>query len=204
MFGSGVLPSAARRERAIAWLHLSCWSLRHGTTARSAPRCSTCRLLPIDQVRLGTEVRFSACILGYTPVGSFDRKDTLASRRATRSLLAALAFSDPMITLPAVSLVERQDPHDIELEHLVHQPQAYRGMRVKFATFVQTSGIFDSFHTQFTPERSINVVVWDDQERIREPTVRARRCSTTTSGAVRPPRSAACRSTPRSRLSARW
>lgn len=81
--------------------------------------------------------------------------------------------------LPAASLVEKQEPHDVELEAIVERPIAFQGMRVRFTcTFVQTADLFDTFHTDFTPERYLNLVVWDDEDRIWEPEVRAQPVTT--------------------------
>ncbi|MFW5882688.1 MAG: tetratricopeptide repeat protein [Planctomycetota bacterium] len=90
-------------------------------------------------------------------------------------ILLLVACAAGSFSSAAVSLAERTAPHDVDLEQLVRNPQAYEGMRVRFnATFVQTAGLFDPYHTRFTPERSINMVVWDDQAAIWKPTVRSK------------------------------
>lgn len=99
--------------------------------------------------------------------------------RLVPSVIAALALASAPIALPAVTLAEKQEPYPVEFTQLNQQPQAYEGMRVRFTcTFVQTAALFDPFHTPFTPERYLNLVVWDDQARIWEPEVRAQPITT--------------------------
>ncbi len=95
--------------------------------------------------------------------------------------MKTLAILTPLLCLVAVcdlqgavSIAERRAPHDVALSQLVENPQAYRGMRVRFdATFIKTAGFFDSFRTSFAPQRSINIVVWDAQAPIWLPEARA-------------------------------
>ena len=80
--------------------------------------------------------------------------------------LLSLALAMPCASVFSASLAEKQNPHPVDLQQVLSQPQAYQGMRVEFdATFVQTASIFDSFHTGFTAERFLNFVIWDDQAR---------------------------------------
>lgn len=94
--------------------------------------------------------------------------------RISKTLLALTMAAAPMLSVQAVSVIEKQRPHDVELEKLLNRPTAYMGMRVRFdATFVQTAALYDTFHTGFTPGQFMNVIVWDDEANIWDPNVRA-------------------------------
>ncbi|MDA3963093.1 MAG: tetratricopeptide repeat protein [Planctomycetota bacterium] len=94
--------------------------------------------------------------------------------RISHTLLALALAAAPIVSTHAESVIEKQRPHAVELAQLVEQPTAYLGMRVRFlATFVQTSAMFDTFHTGFTPGQYMNIVIWDDDANIWDPEVRA-------------------------------
>ncbi|MFW5829279.1 MAG: tetratricopeptide repeat protein, partial [Planctomycetota bacterium] len=75
--------------------------------------------------------------------------------------------------LHAASIHNRQY-HQVDLEDLKANPMAYQGLNVQFrCTFVQSADLYTPFHTPFSPERYINLVVWDDDAALWEPEVRA-------------------------------
>lgn len=94
--------------------------------------------------------------------------------RISQILLTSTLAMASIAAVQAESVIERQKPHDVGLERLLRSPTAYMGMRVRFtATFVQTAALFDPFHTRFTPNEYMNIVVWDDEANIWDPEVRA-------------------------------
>lgn len=89
-------------------------------------------------------------------------------------ILAALAAGS-MSHLEAAAYLERQPAQEVQLEQLQRSPQAYMNMRVKFrCVFVEHGELYDPIHTQYSSESYINVVAWDDDDRIWEPSVRAK------------------------------
>jgi len=92
----------------------------------------------------------------------------------TAVILAALAAGS-MSNLEAAAYLERQPAQEVQLDQLLHAPQAYMNMRVKFrCVFVEHGELYDPIHTQYSSESFINVVAWDDDARIWEPAVRAK------------------------------
>ena len=90
------------------------------------------------------------------------------------SSLLALSLACPAIYGEATSIIEQLEPHDVELQGVLDKPTAFLGMRIRFrATFVQTSDLFDTFHTGFTPGRFLNIILWDDEADIWVPKVRS-------------------------------
>ncbi len=96
---------------------------------------------------------------------------------SVRSLLlsATLATAVGLSGLHAASFVERLPIKDVQLSDLRAAPSAYLNTRVRFrAVFVDTPGIYDPIHTPYSAERYLNVAVWDDEDRLYDPQVRAR------------------------------
>jgi len=96
---------------------------------------------------------------------------------SVRSLLlsATLATSLGLTGLHAATFVERLPIRDVQLEELRAAPSAYLNTRVRFrAIFVDTPGIYDPIHTPYSAERYLNVAVWDDEDHLYDPQVRAR------------------------------
>jgi tetratricopeptide (TPR) repeat protein len=90
-----------------------------------------------------------------------------------RALVPTLLACGLGACLPAASMHNRQF-HDVDLRDVQANPKAYQGLNVRFrCTFVQQADLFTPFHTPFSPERYINLVVWDDQAAIWNPEVRA-------------------------------
>lgn len=85
--------------------------------------------------------------------------------------LACLGISN----LTAVTVAEQRTLNDLDLRTLTQDPETHRGLRVRFrATFAQLGQVYDRFHNAFTADRYLNLAVWDDQEAIWDPQVRAR------------------------------
>jgi len=96
---------------------------------------------------------------------------------SVRSLLlsATLATTVGLTGLQAASFVERLPIKDVQLEELRTAPSAFLNTRVRFrAVFVDTPGIYDPVHTPYSAERYLNIAVWDDEDRLYDPQVRAR------------------------------
>lgn len=90
-------------------------------------------------------------------------------------LSATLATFTGLTALPAAgTFVERLPVRDVELADLTGSPKSFLNTRVRFnAVFIDTPGIYDPIHTPYSPERYVNIAVWDDEARLYDPKVRA-------------------------------
>lgn len=87
---------------------------------------------------------------------------------------ATLAAAAGLAPLAAATFVERQAIQDVQLHDLQNSPKAWLNQRVRFqATFIELGQIYDPIHTPYSPERYVNITVWDDDARLFDPTVRA-------------------------------
>jgi len=88
---------------------------------------------------------------------------------ATLSVVAGLA------PLAAATFVERQAMQDVQLQELQQSPKAWLNQRVRFrATFIELGQIYDPIHTPYSPERYVNINIWDDEAELFDPAVRAK------------------------------
>lgn len=94
-----------------------------------------------------------------------------------KAVLAVVAFglsTHLYAATHAATFIELQEIQDIQFAQLLEHPQSYLNTRVKFrCTYVQEGDIYDQIHTQFSPNRYVNHVVWDDDANIWDPNVRA-------------------------------
>lgn len=90
-------------------------------------------------------------------------------------LSATIAAVAGLAPLSGAAFIERLPLQDVELQDLQRAPSAYLNTRVRFrATFIEQAQIYDPTHTPYTPERFVNLAVWDDEDAIYDPEVRAR------------------------------
>jgi tetratricopeptide (TPR) repeat protein len=63
---------------------------------------------------------------------------------------------------------------DVDLEDVLAKPQAYVNVRVRFrCMFVENGVVFDAQHTYYNPATFLNLIVYDDNAAVWDPTVRS-------------------------------
>jgi tetratricopeptide (TPR) repeat protein len=91
-------------------------------------------------------------------------------------LVAALfcAAANLHAVAQGAAFIDLQEIHKVQLAQLLEHPNSFLNTRVQFrCTWVQEGDIYDPIHTQFSSNRYVNQVVWDDEANIWDPTVRA-------------------------------
>jgi tetratricopeptide (TPR) repeat protein len=89
-------------------------------------------------------------------------------------LSATLATTAGFTSLQAATFVQRLPVRDVELQELRSEPSAFLNTQVRFrAVYIEAPGIYDPIHTPYSAEGFTNIAVWDDEDYLFDPQVRA-------------------------------
>ncbi|MBA3685184.1 MAG: tetratricopeptide repeat protein [Planctomycetes bacterium] len=90
-------------------------------------------------------------------------------------LLSTILACGMSPALVGATYIERQKPTNVELDNVVMAPESHLNVRVRFqCVFIEYADLYDPIHTEYTPERYLNLAVWDDDADLSNPEVRAK------------------------------